>query len=266
MSSEQGQETVKQALDVGAQAYLFKPVRREELTTLWQHVWRSRDHKSGKDGTTCAVARQEVAAGTSEGALATRTAAVAASGGQQSTEASTSHTCFTGRLSTLRTSPASKSATTVQRRSSVGSDDSTSTVPGSSEGSPGVQAEPAAAPSNDYTSDQSPMQSSGRLRKRKADSAEELGSSGRLELTIQPLDLKPSSGSGSANLAAPRLWEPAAGLSLSGRLMGLAQVAEKAEQVPSPPLPPQSLPTSHNIPCHSPLDALPLISDLLSAL
>lgn len=36
MSSEQGRETMRQAFDVGARDYLIKPLRRNELTTLWQ--------------------------------------------------------------------------------------------------------------------------------------------------------------------------------------------------------------------------------------
>lgn len=40
MSSEQSQEFVMRAFEAGARDYLIKPVRRNELTTLWQHVWR----------------------------------------------------------------------------------------------------------------------------------------------------------------------------------------------------------------------------------
>ncbi|KAK9806257.1 hypothetical protein WJX72_007465 [[Myrmecia] bisecta] len=40
MSSESKQETVLKAFEAGASDYLIKPIRRNELTTLWQHVWR----------------------------------------------------------------------------------------------------------------------------------------------------------------------------------------------------------------------------------
>ena len=38
MSSESREEVVSQALEAGAAEYLVKPVRRRELTNLWQHV------------------------------------------------------------------------------------------------------------------------------------------------------------------------------------------------------------------------------------
>ncbi|KAK9841643.1 hypothetical protein WJX74_009296 [Apatococcus lobatus] len=40
MSAESKQEVVLEALKGGAQDYLVKPVRRNELMTLWQHIWR----------------------------------------------------------------------------------------------------------------------------------------------------------------------------------------------------------------------------------
>ncbi|MCJ1422506.1 hypothetical protein MMC29_000386 [Sticta canariensis] len=38
MSSESREEVVSQALEAGAAEYLVKPIRRRELTNLWQHV------------------------------------------------------------------------------------------------------------------------------------------------------------------------------------------------------------------------------------
>ena len=40
MSSQSSQELVLKAFEAGAKDYLIKPVRRNELATLWQHVWR----------------------------------------------------------------------------------------------------------------------------------------------------------------------------------------------------------------------------------
>lgn len=41
MSAEDSQHSVLQAFEAGAVDYLVKPIRRNELTTLWQHVWRA---------------------------------------------------------------------------------------------------------------------------------------------------------------------------------------------------------------------------------
>ena len=49
MSSQSSQESVLKAFEAGAKDYLIKPVRRNELATLWQHVWRvNRDHLPAK--------------------------------------------------------------------------------------------------------------------------------------------------------------------------------------------------------------------------
>ena len=44
MSSQSSQESVLKAFEAGAKDYLIKPVRRNELATLWQHVWRVNRH------------------------------------------------------------------------------------------------------------------------------------------------------------------------------------------------------------------------------
>ena len=41
MSSLEGQERVLEAFQAGASDYLIKPIRRNELSTLWQHVWKA---------------------------------------------------------------------------------------------------------------------------------------------------------------------------------------------------------------------------------
>lgn len=41
MSSHDSQENVMQAFEAGAKDYLIKPIRRNEVSTLWQHIWRN---------------------------------------------------------------------------------------------------------------------------------------------------------------------------------------------------------------------------------
>ena len=41
MSSEAQSDLVREAFAVGAADFLVKPIRRNEVVTLWQHVWRS---------------------------------------------------------------------------------------------------------------------------------------------------------------------------------------------------------------------------------
>jgi DNA-binding response OmpR family regulator len=41
MSSEASQDAICKAFAVGAVDYLVKPIRRNEVVTLWQHVWRN---------------------------------------------------------------------------------------------------------------------------------------------------------------------------------------------------------------------------------
>jgi hypothetical protein len=50
MSAESNQQAVLGALQAGACEYLIKPLRRNELTTLWQHVWRRKQPHSGAAG------------------------------------------------------------------------------------------------------------------------------------------------------------------------------------------------------------------------
>ena len=40
MSSQSSQEAVLKAFEAGARDYLVKPIRKNEVTTLWQHLWR----------------------------------------------------------------------------------------------------------------------------------------------------------------------------------------------------------------------------------
>lgn len=42
MSVEERQETIIKVLQAGAAEYLIKPIRRNEVATLWQHIWRSK--------------------------------------------------------------------------------------------------------------------------------------------------------------------------------------------------------------------------------
>ncbi|KAJ9516960.1 hypothetical protein QJQ45_027392, partial [Haematococcus lacustris] len=46
MSSADSQASVLQAFEAGAADYLIKPVRRNEVATLWQHVWRAHRSKA----------------------------------------------------------------------------------------------------------------------------------------------------------------------------------------------------------------------------
>lgn len=40
MSSEQSQEAICKAFHIGAADYLIKPIRKNEVATLWHHIWR----------------------------------------------------------------------------------------------------------------------------------------------------------------------------------------------------------------------------------
>lgn len=42
MSAQDAQSNVLEAFEAGVADYLIKPVRKNELTTLWQHVWRTK--------------------------------------------------------------------------------------------------------------------------------------------------------------------------------------------------------------------------------
>lgn len=41
MSSDSSHKVVLEAFEAGASDFLIKPMRRNELTTLWQHAWRA---------------------------------------------------------------------------------------------------------------------------------------------------------------------------------------------------------------------------------
>jgi hypothetical protein len=43
MSSDAQHQTMIEAFEAGAADYLIKPIRRNEIVPLWQHVWRSRN-------------------------------------------------------------------------------------------------------------------------------------------------------------------------------------------------------------------------------
>mmetsp|Transcript_28454 Transcript_28454/g.62608 ORF Transcript_28454/g.62608 Transcript_28454/m.62608 type:complete len:790 (+) Transcript_28454:109-2478(+) len=51
MSSQDSQESVLQAFEAGAADYLIKPLRKNEVATLWQHVWRANRFKAPASGT-----------------------------------------------------------------------------------------------------------------------------------------------------------------------------------------------------------------------
>jgi PleD family two-component response regulator len=40
MSTEQSQAAICKAFTVGAADYLIKPIRKNEVATLWHHIWR----------------------------------------------------------------------------------------------------------------------------------------------------------------------------------------------------------------------------------
>eukprot|EP00803_Ostreobium_quekettii_P004565 evm.model.scf_1977.2 EVM.evm.TU.scf_1977.2 scf_1977:10717-13144(-) len=58
MSIEERQEAILKALQAGASDYLIKPIRRNELATLWQHIWRSKQawHKRARPAVTGEIA------------------------------------------------------------------------------------------------------------------------------------------------------------------------------------------------------------------
>ena len=41
MSSDASESAVREAIAAGVADFLVKPIRRNEVVTLWQHVWRS---------------------------------------------------------------------------------------------------------------------------------------------------------------------------------------------------------------------------------
>ena len=47
MSSDAQSDLVREAFAVGAADFLVKPIRRNEVVTLWQHVWRSMQALAG---------------------------------------------------------------------------------------------------------------------------------------------------------------------------------------------------------------------------
>lgn len=50
MSSRGGQDVVQQAFQAGAADYLLKPIRRNELSTLWRHIWKSHPSRLAAEG------------------------------------------------------------------------------------------------------------------------------------------------------------------------------------------------------------------------
>ncbi|GLI67817.1 hypothetical protein VaNZ11_012097 [Volvox africanus] len=61
MSSQDSQESVLQAFQAGAADYLIKPIRKNELATLWQHVWRANKAKGSGSGATAIANGQPLA-------------------------------------------------------------------------------------------------------------------------------------------------------------------------------------------------------------
>lgn len=53
MSSSSSQDFVLKAFDAGASDYLIKPIRRNELSTLWKHVWNHKKSSSDAEGGSC---------------------------------------------------------------------------------------------------------------------------------------------------------------------------------------------------------------------
>ena len=71
MSSQSSQEAVLKAFEAGARDYLVKPIRKNEVTTLWQHLWRFSQTSGGSSPSAAApgVGAAAVAAGTQPGRL-----------------------------------------------------------------------------------------------------------------------------------------------------------------------------------------------------
>ena len=65
MSSQSSQEAVLKAFEAGARDYLVKPIRKNEVTTLWQHLWRF-SQTSGGSSPSAAAAGGGVAAGAAD--------------------------------------------------------------------------------------------------------------------------------------------------------------------------------------------------------
>lgn len=62
MSAEDSQTTVLEAFEAGAADFLVKPIRRNELTTLWQHVWRANKTQPGSPAVSPAGGKGPLAA------------------------------------------------------------------------------------------------------------------------------------------------------------------------------------------------------------
>ena len=65
MSSQSSQEAVLKAFEAGARDYLVKPIRKNEVTTLWQHLWRF-SQTSGASSPSAAAPAVGAAAGASD--------------------------------------------------------------------------------------------------------------------------------------------------------------------------------------------------------
>ncbi|XP_008670693.1 two-component response regulator-like PRR37 isoform X2 [Zea mays] len=61
MSSSDDMSTVFKCLSKGAVDFLVKPIRKNELKNLWQHVWRQRCHSSSGSGSESGIQTQKCA-------------------------------------------------------------------------------------------------------------------------------------------------------------------------------------------------------------
>ncbi|KAG6650404.1 hypothetical protein CIPAW_06G041200 [Carya illinoinensis] len=86
MSSQDSISTVYKCMLRGAADYLVKPIRRNELRNLWQHVWRRQTSKVGVNNPQDESVAQEKAGATSENNAASNCSNVRMACGQENNE------------------------------------------------------------------------------------------------------------------------------------------------------------------------------------